>query len=452
MYILVIVDDYPRFTYVRFLRSKDEAPDAIIRCIKNIQVRLNATVRNVQTDNGTKFINQTLREFYENAGAMNTTCHNQNRSLIHLRYKKTPYELMHDKKPDLSFFHVFGALCYPTNDNEDLGLVPNTIYQQSCIPPPRDDWDRLFQPMFEEYFTPPSITISSFQEVAPSRDVVLAESLVSTSIEQDAPLTCILSTQEQEHSTSISQEGFVDQDNPSHVYKLKKALYGLKQAPRACDSVDTPMVEKSKLDKDLQGKQVDATVYRGMIGSLMYLTSNADDAGCQDTRRSTSGSAQLLGDKLLTDYGFQFNKISLYCDNKSVNVLCCNNVQRSRAKHINVRYHFIKEQVENGIVELYFVRTEYKLAEIFTKPLPREGFNFLIEKLDSDEEDDDKDNFKDDADNNDDDSDYNDESDDERTELDRDEILDPNKTNEEHDEEEEEYDDEFNIEEDKKID
>ncbi|GJQ93970.1 hypothetical protein Tco_0005109 [Tanacetum coccineum] len=233
------------------------------------------------------------------------------------------------------------------------------------------------------------------------------------------------------------------------------------------------MIENKNLDEDLQGKPVDATLYRGMIRSLMYLTSSrpdliyavclcaryqakptekhlnavkrifrylkgtinmglwyskdtgmsmtayadADHAGCQDTRRSTSGSAQFLGDKLvswsskkqkctaissteaeyialsgccaqilwmrsqLTDYGFQFNKIPLYCDNKSAIALCCNNVQHSRAKHIDVRYHFIKEQVENGIVELYFVRTEYQLADIFTKPLPRERFNFLIEKL-----------------------------------------------------------------------
>ncbi|GJX06570.1 hypothetical protein Tco_0194502 [Tanacetum coccineum] len=98
---------------------------------------------------------------------------------------------------------------------------------------------------------------------------------------------------------------------------------------------------------------------------------DADHAGCQDTRRSTSGSAQFLGDKL----------IPLYCDNKSVIALCCNNVQHSRAKHIDVRYHFIKEQVENGIVELYFILTEYQLADIFTKPLPRERFNFLIENL-----------------------------------------------------------------------
>ncbi|GJT71666.1 retrovirus-related pol polyprotein from transposon TNT 1-94 [Tanacetum coccineum] len=166
-YILVIVDDYSRFTWVRFLRLKDKAPEAIIKCIKNIQVRLNATVRNVRTDNGTKFVNQTLHEFYENvsishqtsiartpqqngivkrqnqtlveaartmlifskallflcAEAINTACYTQNRSLIRHRYNKTPYELMQDKKPDLSFFHVFGALCYPTNDNDDLGKL-----------------------------------------------------------------------------------------------------------------------------------------------------------------------------------------------------------------------------------------------------------------------------------------------------------------------------------------
>ncbi|GJW55713.1 hypothetical protein Tco_0099798 [Tanacetum coccineum] len=83
----------------------------------------------------------------------------------------------------------------------------------------------------------------------------------------------------------------------------------------------------------------------------------------------------------LTDYGFKFNKIPLYCDNKSAIALCYNNVQHSRAKHIDVRYHFIKEKVENGIVKLYFVLTKYQLANIFTKPLPRERFNFLIKKL-----------------------------------------------------------------------
>ncbi|GJZ59111.1 retrovirus-related pol polyprotein from transposon TNT 1-94 [Tanacetum coccineum] len=191
----------------------------------------------------------------------------------------------------------------------------------------------------------------------------------------------------------VSQpKGFVDQDNPSHLYKLKKAI----------DSLDTPMVEKNKLDEDLKGTPVDATLYRGMIGSLMYLTSSRPDLiydvclcaqyQAQPTEKHLNAVKRIfqylkgtinmgLSYSKDTDYGFHFNKIPLYCDNKSAIALCCNNVQHSRAKHIDIRYHFIKEWVENGIVELYFVRTEYQLADIFTKPLPRERFNFLIEKL-----------------------------------------------------------------------
>nr|GEY48120.1 retrovirus-related Pol polyprotein from transposon TNT 1-94 [Tanacetum cinerariifolium] len=139
--------------------------------------------------------------------------------------------------------------------------------------------------------------------------------------------------------------------------------------------------------------------------------------GCQDTRRSTSGSAQFLGDKLvswsskkqrstaistteaeyismsgcyaqilwmrsqLTDYVFAFNKIPLYCDNCSTIALCCNNVQHSRSKHIDIRHHFIREQVEKGVVEFFFVMTNYQLANIFTKALLRERFEFLLSRL-----------------------------------------------------------------------
>ncbi|GKE87352.1 hypothetical protein Tco_1564827 [Tanacetum coccineum] len=161
-----------------------------------------------------------------------------------------------------------------------------------------------------------------------------------------------------------------------------------------CDLVDTPMVKKSKLDEDPQGKAVDPTRYRRMIGTLMYITSSRPDLVfdvCMCARKSTSRSMQLLGDRLvswspkkqkstaissteaeyiallgccsqilwirsqLTDYGLVFNKIPLH--------------------------HFIKEQVENGMVELYFVRTEYQLANIFTKPLAGERLDFLINKL-----------------------------------------------------------------------
>nr|GEU46379.1 retrovirus-related Pol polyprotein from transposon TNT 1-94 [Tanacetum cinerariifolium] len=155
------------------------------------------------------------------------------------------------------------------------------------------------------------------------------------------------------------------------------------------------------------------------MDSSVALTSfaDADHAGCQDTRRSTSGSLQFLGERLISwsskrqksaaisstkaeyialsgccaqilwmrsqliDYGLGFNKIPMYSDNKSAIALCCNNVQHSRSKHIDIRYHFIKKQVENGVIELYFVNTEYQLADLFTKALGRDIIEFLINKL-----------------------------------------------------------------------
>ncbi|GKG41714.1 hypothetical protein Tco_0473465 [Tanacetum coccineum] len=71
----------------------------------------------------------------------------------------------------------------------------------------------------------------------------------------------------------------------------------------------------------------------------------------------------------------------MYCDNKSAIALCCNNVQHSRSKHIDIKFHFIKEHVENGVIELYFVNMEYQLADIFTKAFGRERIEFLINKL-----------------------------------------------------------------------
>ncbi|GKF98264.1 hypothetical protein Tco_0297047 [Tanacetum coccineum] len=83
----------------------------------------------------------------------------------------------------------------------------------------------------------------------------------------------------------------------------------------------------------------------------------------------------------LKDYGFKYNKIPLYCDSQSAIAISCNPVQHSRTKHIKVHYHFIKEQVENGIIELYFVKTEYQLADMFTKAFPEERFQYLVRRI-----------------------------------------------------------------------
>ncbi|GJU48328.1 hypothetical protein Tco_1217883 [Tanacetum coccineum] len=207
------------------------------------------------------------------------------------------------------------------------------------------------------------------------------------------------------------------------------------------DPVDTPMVEKSKLDKDTQGKAVDPTHYRGMVATLMYLIASRPDltfdvcmcaryqakptekylhavkriikylrgtvnrglwypkdssialaayADKSDAISSTEAEyialsgccAQVLWMRSqLTNYGLGFNKIPMYCDNKSVIALCCNNVQHSRSTHIDIGFHFIKEQVKNRVVELYFFNTEYQLSDIFTKALGRERIEFLVNKL-----------------------------------------------------------------------
>nr|GFC28784.1 retrovirus-related Pol polyprotein from transposon TNT 1-94 [Tanacetum cinerariifolium] len=83
----------------------------------------------------------------------------------------------------------------------------------------------------------------------------------------------------------------------------------------------------------------------------------------------------------LTDYGFYFDKIPMYCDSKAAIAISCNPVQHSRTKHIDVRYHFIKQKVKKGIVEQFFVRTEYQLADLFTKALPVERFKYLVRQL-----------------------------------------------------------------------
>nr|GEZ44077.1 copia protein [Tanacetum cinerariifolium] len=239
-------------------------------------------------------------------------------------------------------------------------------------------------------------------------------------------------------------EGLIDADYPSHVYKLKKALYGLKQASRACmfgalmyltssrpDIVHATYVcaryQAHPTEKHLKEVKRIFRYLRGTVNMGLWYTKDsgfeltgfldADYAGCKDTFKSTSGGAQFLGKKLvswsskkqdctslstaesefvslsaccaqvlwmrtqLIDYGYHFDKIPIYCDSKSAIAISCNPVQHSRTKHIAVRYHFIKEHVEKGTIELYFVKTDYQLADIFTKALPMDRLNYLVRRL-----------------------------------------------------------------------
>nr|GEW62538.1 integrase, catalytic core [Tanacetum cinerariifolium] len=512
----------------------DDRIDAINHMMSFLTV---VPVHRIRTDNGTEFVNQTLREYYEEVGishetsvarspqqnvvikrrnrtlikvartmliyaqaplflwaeAVATACYTHNRSIIQLHHGKTPYELLHNKLPDLSFFYVFGALCYPTNDSENLGKLQSkddigifigyaptkkafwiynrrtrrivkTIYvyfdelmamasEQSSsgpvlnemthatissglmqkpssstpyVPPSRNDWDLLFQLMFDELHNPPpSVNPQAPEVIAPIADVippVQATSLSSsTTVDQDASSPIVHMGNDPLFSVSILE--VTSAQSSSTIYKVKLDKMGgiLKNKARlvacgyrqeegidfeesfapvarleairiflayvahknlvvyqmdvktaflngnlreevykygfeSCDPVDTLMEEKSKLDEYKEGKAIDPSHYRGMIGTLLYLTASrpdlqfaicmcaryqarptekhvhavkrifrylhgtvnrglwyqkdssvslttfvdADHVGCQDTRRSTSGSLQFLGERLIS--------------------------------------------------------------------------------------------------------------------------------------------------------
>ncbi|GJZ26362.1 retrovirus-related pol polyprotein from transposon TNT 1-94 [Tanacetum coccineum] len=394
--------------------------------------------------------------------------------------QQTPYELLHYRKPNLSYLHVFGALGSPTNDSEDLGnLKPKADIGIFVSYAPSKKAFRIYNKRpGPKLLTPGTISSGLVKNIPFStphaRRINEFERLEVSELEEGIDFEesfppvarleaiCIFIAFAAHMNMIVYQmdvknvflNGILREEvySPKCIF-LNQSKYALallkKYGMQACDPVDTLMVEKSKLDEDLQGKVIDPTRYSGMIGTLMYLTSNrpdlvfavcmcaryqakptkkhlhavkrnfqyikgtinmglwylkdscialtafadADYAGCQDTKKSTSRSMQLLGDRLvswsskkqkstaissteaeyialsgccaqilwirsqLTDYGLVFNKIPLYCDNKSAITLCCNNVRIKRLlddlrvtadKYIQMIDYSLWEVIENG--------------------------------------------------------------------------------------------------------
>ncbi|GJY08914.1 retrovirus-related pol polyprotein from transposon TNT 1-94 [Tanacetum coccineum] len=469
-YILIIVDDYSRYTWVKCLRSKDEAPDFMIKNLqKMIQVLLNTLTAAPNSEHVTKWIKD--HPFRDNVigelrRPVSTRLQLHEQALFSMQEELNEFERLEvwelipcpDKVMVITLKWIYKVKL------DELGILKNKARLVARGYRQEKGID------FEESFAPVARldVIRIFLAYASHMNMIVYQMDVKTTF-----LNGILHKE-----VYVSQpDGFVDQDNPNHVYKLKKALYGLKQAPHAwydllskfllsrefskgimdptlfirrqgkdillisqsprgiflnqskyaleslkkygmesSDPVDTPMVEKSKLDEDTQEKVVDPTHYREMIGTLMYLTASrpdltldvcmcaryqakptekhlhaikrifkylqgivnqglwypkdsfialtayadVDHAGCQDTRRSTSGCKQLLGDRLVS-WSSKRQKSAA--------------ISRTEAEYIAM------SGLENGVVEPYFVNTEYQLVDIFTKALCRERIEFLNNKL-----------------------------------------------------------------------
>ncbi|GKA05712.1 retrovirus-related pol polyprotein from transposon TNT 1-94 [Tanacetum coccineum] len=330
-----------RFTSTKVVPLKEITTKPVVTPTLGIMVysRRPKAPKSVGCPNCSVVFGLRMLQAYDKKPSSATACYTQNRSLIRLHHGKTPYELLHDRKPVLSYLHVFGALCYPTNDSEDLGKLKAKAD------------DTPLQPLFDEYFRPPPCVDHLVVEVATLVSAISTNLLSSTSIDQDAPslstsqtplasLSYVIApgTEEADYDIEKFSKGTVDptlfirregkdillvliyvddiiSQSPRGIF-LNQSKYALeiikKYGIETSDPIDTPMVEKSNLDTDPQGKEVDPTRYRGMIGSLMYLTASrpdlqfvdscialtafidADHAGCQDTRRSTYESMQLL--------------------------------------------------------------------------------------------------------------------------------------------------------------
>nr|GFB16510.1 retrovirus-related Pol polyprotein from transposon TNT 1-94 [Tanacetum cinerariifolium] len=221
-YILVIVDDYSRFTWVKFLRSKDETPMFIIKFLKVIQVRLNVPVRRIRTDNGTEFVNHTLRDYYEEVGISHETSVARSPQQNRLQ-PKADIGIFIGYAPTKKAFRVYNqrtrrivetihvdfdelttmaseqsssgpALQEMTPATISSGLVPKPSSSTSYVPPTRNDWDLLFQPLFDELLNPPPCVDNQDAEVIAPIDEVIPQvaddstgSPSSTEVDQDAP-------------------------------------------------------------------------------------------------------------------------------------------------------------------------------------------------------------------------------------------------------------------------
>nr|GEW24362.1 hypothetical protein [Tanacetum cinerariifolium] len=241
--------------------------------------------------------------------------------------------------------------------------------------------------------------IAPIAEVVASKPTASTGSPSSTTVDQDAPSP---------NTTHMHNDPFfgVEESLKTPTFRddpLHESLYdnstsqgsssNMRQIHTPFESVgrwtkDRPIanvIEKSKLDEDLQGNQVDATLYRGMIGSLMYLTSSRLDLTyevCLCARYQENPTEKHLNMvKHIFRHLMGTINMGLWYSKDIAGLPRSKSALPSQVQRLNILPYLGVEQVDNGIVELYFVRTEYQLVGIFTKPLPRERFNFLIENL-----------------------------------------------------------------------
>nr|GEW35968.1 uncharacterized mitochondrial protein AtMg00810-like [Tanacetum cinerariifolium] len=272
------------------------------------------------------------------AEAIATACFTQNRSIIHRRFNKTPYELINGRKPDISFLHVFGALCYPQNDREDIGKLGAKgnigffigysadscafrVYNRrtkKIMETMNVLFDELSSMAFEQHSSKPELQSMTSGQISSGLDLTYAPSTIKTQQPTEGTIDPTLFIRRIDDDILVVQVyvddiifgsthprytqlfsdlmksrfemlmigemtfflGLQVNQSPCGIF-INQSNYMLeilnKYGMESCDPIGTPIEIKDKLDLDQNGTPVDATKYHSMIGALMYLTSSRPD-------------------------------------------------------------------------------------------------------------------------------------------------------------------------------
>ncbi|XP_071728341.1 uncharacterized protein [Rutidosis leptorrhynchoides] len=360
------------------------------------------------------------------AEAVNTACFTQNRSIINRRFDKTPYELLFNRRPNVKYFRIFGCVCYVLNDEDNLGKFDVCgdeaifiSYSQDRVAYHTRSLDATTPPILAtEQNTDTLVPLWEENATYPTDNTELTGSSSSSHIDTSLDDG---STSPLPHSMKWTADHPIhqiigDPDAPVRTCKasnnecLFTAFLSTIEPKTDFEALQDPDCQVMRIFSYLKGTPNLRIWYPFGTGFNLTAFTDADHGGDQVNRKSTSGGLQFLGRKLvswssrkqncislsiaeseyiaaasccsqvlwmqsqLLDYGFKFHKIPIYCDSQSAIAITSNPVHHSRTKHIDIRYYFIKDHVEKGNVELYFVPTKSQLADLLTKALDEPKF------------------------------------------------------------------------------
>ncbi|GJR17363.1 retrovirus-related pol polyprotein from transposon TNT 1-94 [Tanacetum coccineum] len=521
-YTLVIVDDYSRYTWTRFLKDKTEAFNQFKIFSKRIQIQLGCTIVSIRTDHGREFdIEVQFREFCNANGithnfldprtpqsngvverkkrplhemsrtmlneqslpqkfwcnVVDTSTYILNRILISAILGKTPYELLRGRKPTLDYFRVFGSKCFILNTKDYLTKFDPKSYecvflgysQNSKAYIILNKHTRKIKESLNVTFDetpPPSKTSPLVDDDLDEEKAIRAikkKNLKNVVEDEILEINEIVNIKESRNHPLENVIGNFNQRTLRYIKEMLKK-FGLEDSK----PMKTPMSSDTKLTKDKECESVDSTKYRGMIGSLLYLTasrpdimfsvclytrfqedpktshleavkriflyikrtthlglwylkgtgietvvySKSDHAGDYVDRKSTSGICTFVGccltswfskkqttlaisttkaeyvsagkacqqalwmKQALIDYDVRLDDVPIMCDNKGAIDLRKNSMRHSRTKHIEIRHHFLRDNVQKGHILIKKVPFVDNITDILTKPLKRESFNY----------------------------------------------------------------------------